>query len=136
MTPNYRRETEETTVYGPPSQPPQQTSLSGPHQVAAQGLAQKLSIDPKLAFATVAVDFMLHSADVLSAGLLIPFSIAAGIVLTVIASRAQMKWSGDDYETACLKGFIIGLLTAIPSPLPYVLFVPAGILGWLRNRGK
>jgi hypothetical protein len=136
MTPNYRRETEETTVYGPPSQPPQQDSLGGPHQVAVRGLAQKLSIDPRIAFATVAVDFGLHSADVVTAGLLLPFSIAAGIALTVIASRSQMKWSGDDYETACLKGFIIGLLTAIPSPLPYVLFVPAGILGWFHNRRK
>jgi hypothetical protein len=24
-------------------------------------------------------------------------------------------------------------LTAIPSPLPYVLFIPAGVVGWLHN---
>jgi len=66
----------------------------------------------------------------------VPFSIVAGIGLAVVATRVQMKFYGDDLETAALKGFLIGLLTAIPSPLPYFLFVPAGIVGYFHNRGK
>jgi hypothetical protein len=77
---------------------------------------------------------MLHSADVLSLGLLEPFSVAGGIVLGIIAFMAQKKWYGDDKESALRKALMVALLTAIPSPLPYFLFVPAGILGFFRRK--
>lgn len=109
-------------------------SRFNPHQVAARGFAQTFGLHPAMAFVTVAADLMLHAADVVSAGLLIPFSAAAALVLATIAFLAQRKWFSDDQESALIKSLIIGLLTAIPSPLPYVLFVPAGIVGFFRKR--
>jgi hypothetical protein len=109
-------------------------SRFNPHQVAARGFAQTFGLQPAMAFLTVAVDLMLHAADVVSAGLLIPFSAAAGVALAIIAFLAQRKWFSDDQESALIKSLIIGLLTAIPSPLPYLLFVPAGIVGFFRKR--
>ena len=107
-----------------------------PHQVAARGFAQSFGLHPAVAFVTVAADLMLHAADVVSAGLLIPLSAAAGVVLAIIAFLAQRKWYSDDDQSAFIKALIVGLLTAIPSPLPYVLFVPAGIVGLFRRRRK
>lgn len=118
----------------PYRQPGAFTSRSAsPHQLAARGFAQTIGLTPGMAVVTVAADLMLHSADVISAGLLIPFSILCGGILGYITYKAQMKFYGDDDETAKIKCWIVALLTAIPSPLPYVLFVPAGVVGWFHN---
>jgi hypothetical protein len=90
-----------------------------PHQVAARGFAQSFGLHPAMAFLTVVVDVMLHGADVVSAGLLIPFSAAAGVVLGVIVYRGQRRFYGDDQEAAVVKGLIVALVSIIPSPLPY-----------------
>jgi hypothetical protein len=79
------------------------------------------------------VDLMLNAGDIVSMGLLVPFSVAAGVVLGYIAYKAQMNWYGDDKESAKIKAIVVALLTAIPTPLPAILYVPAGILGVLRN---
>jgi len=79
------------------------------------------------------VDLMLNAGEIVSMGLLVPFSIAAGIALGYITYKAQMNWYGDDKESAKIKAIVVALLTAIPTPLPAILYVPAGILGLLRN---
>jgi hypothetical protein len=98
----------------------------------SRGFAQLFGLDPRIAFLTFIVDLMLFGGTVLTFGLLIPVSLAAGIVLGFITYRAQIKWYGDDNESALIKGAIIGLLTAIPTPLPAILYVPSGILGLLH----
>jgi hypothetical protein len=105
-----------------------------PHQVVARGFAQTFGIHFPFALLMVGCDLMLHSADVVSAGLLIPFSAAAGVVLGVIVYRGQRRFYGDDDEVAKIKGTLCFLLTAIPSPLPYGLFLGAGLLGLFRKR--
>jgi len=64
---------------------------------------------------------------------LLPVSVAAGIVLAFVAYRAQISWYGDDKESARIKAIILGLLTAIPTPLPELLYIPAGILGLFQG---
>jgi hypothetical protein len=90
---------------------------------------QLFGLDPRIAFLTLIVDMMLNAADLISMGLLLPVSVAAGIVLGYIVYRAQMNWYGDDKESARIKALILGLLTAIPTPIPEILYIPAGILG-------
>lgn len=104
------------------------------HHAAAGGLAQMLALHPGMAALTVTVDLMAQSAAVATAGLLIPLSVAAGAVLAWLCYRAQMKWMNDDEEAALIKAVAVGLLTAIPSPLPYAFFIPMGIIGWWRRR--
>jgi hypothetical protein len=117
----------------------------GPGQVVhhARGFAQVFGLDPRVAALTFLVDAMLFGGTLASGGLLLPVAVGAGGVLGFIAYRAQRRWYGDDAEAALIKGCIIGLLTAIPTPLPAVLYVPSAILGavhlararWARRLG-
>ena len=98
---------------------------------------QIFGLDPRIAFLTLIIDLMLNAGDLVSMGLLLPVSIGAGIVLGYIAYRAQISWYGDDPESAKIKAVILGLLTAIPTPLPELLYIPAGVLGLIhRFRSK
>ena len=155
MTPNYHRTDESSTEtreapasprvrveasYRPAAEPPplpwevqrQPVGLT-PRRAAAGGFAQTFGLLPSMAMLTVAMDVMLHAATVVTAGLLFPLSLGAAGALVFIVLRAQMKWYGDDEESAMIKALIVGLLTAIPSPLPYMLFIPAGIVGFFHN---
>src|SRR5271170_517681 len=96
---------------------------------SSRGFTQLFGLDPRIAFLTFIVDMMLFGGNVLTFGLLIPISVGVGFVLGFITYRAQKRWYGDDHESALIKGAIIGLLTAIPTPLPAMLYVPSGILG-------
>jgi len=105
-----------------------------PNKTAGPGgsirrFSQIFGLDPRVAFLTLIVDMMLNAGDLLSMGLLLPVSIAAGIVLGYVVYRAQINWYGDDEESARIKAIILGLLTAIPTPIPEILYIPAGILG-------
>jgi hypothetical protein len=101
---------------------------------------QIFGIDPRIAFLAFIVDLMLFGSAAASMGidlpLLIPLSIAAGIVLGRITYKAQMKWYGDDHDSAMIKAGIIGLLTAIPVGIPALIWVPSGLLGLLHNARK
>jgi len=91
--------------------------------------SQLFGLDSRVAFLTLIVDMMLNAGDLVSMGLLLPVSVAAGVVLGYVVYRAQINWYGDDKESARIKALILGLLTAIPTPIPEVLYIPAGILG-------
>jgi len=101
---------------------------------------QLFGLDPRVAVLTLIVDIMLNGGDLASMGLLLPVSVAAGIVLGYVVYRAQRNWYGDDEESARIKAIILGLLTAIPTPIPEILYLPAGIVGlfhgFRRNRLK
>lgn len=94
---------------------------------------QMFGLDPRIAFLTLIVDMMLNAGDLVSMGLLLPVSIAAGLVLGFVVYRAQISWYGDDEESAKIKAIILGLLTAIPTPIPEVLYIPAGLLGLVHS---
>lgn len=98
---------------------------------------QIFGIDPRIAFLAFIVDLMLFGTEIATLGitlpLLIPLSIAAGVVLGRIAYKAQIKWYGDDHDSAMIKAGIIGLLTAIPVGIPAIVWVPSGLLGLLHN---
>jgi hypothetical protein len=97
-------------------------------------------LDPRVAVLTLIVDMMLNAGDLATMGLLLPVSMMAGIVLGFVVYRAQINWYGDDQESARIKAIILGLLTAIPTPIPEILYLPAGIVGlfhgFRRNRLK
>jgi hypothetical protein len=93
------------------------------------GLTQLFGLDPRIAILTLLVDAMLFGGELLTMGLLIPFAIVAGLVLGFITYRAQVRWYGDDRESALIKAAVIVLLTAIPTPLPAILYIPSAVLG-------
>jgi hypothetical protein len=100
-----------------------------PQKPTHRKLGQMFGLDPRIAFLTLIVDMMLNAGDLVSMGLLFPVSLAAGIVLGYIVYKAQINWYGDDKESAKIKALVLGLLTAIPTPLPELLYIPAGIVG-------
>jgi zinc-ribbon domain len=101
-----------------------------PETVGSIGrFSQLFGLDPRIAFLTLIVDMMLNAGELISMGLLLPVSVAAGVVLGYVVYRAQINWYGDDKESARIKALVLGLLTAIPTPIPEILYIPAGILG-------
>jgi hypothetical protein len=98
-----------------------------------RGLGQLLGLDPRIAFLTFIVDLMLFGGEIATFGASIVLSAPVGVALGVIVYRAQMRWYGDDRESALIKGMIVGLLTAIPTPLPAIIYVPSGIIGLIHN---
>ncbi len=111
-------------------------SMNGPHGAAARGFGQMFGVHPAMAGLTLIVDMMLFPADVASLGTDLPLSVAAGFVLAIITFLAQKKWYGDDAEAAFIKALILGFLTAIPTALPAVIYVPAGVVGLVHNLRK
>lgn len=109
-------------------------------QHPSKSLDQLFGIDPRIAFLAFVVDLMLFGTGAATGGLtlpiLIPIAIVAGIVLGRITYKAQMKWYGDDQDSAMIKASIIGLLTAIPVGIPAIVWVPSGLLGLLHNARK
>jgi hypothetical protein len=93
-------------------------------------------LDPRVAFLTLVVDVMLNAGDLATMGLLFPVSVMAGIALGYIVYKAQINWYGDDKESARIKAIILGLLTAIPTPLPEILYIPAGLIGLYQRFRK
>ena len=107
---------------------------------AAKSFDQIFGIDPRIAFLAFVVDLMLFGTAAATMGItlpvLIPVAIAAGVVLGRITYKAQMKWYGDDHDSAAIKAGIVGLLTAIPVGIPAIVWVPSGLLGMLHNARK
>jgi hypothetical protein len=105
-----------------------------------KGIDQMFGLDPRIAFLAFVVDLMLFGSAAATMGIdlpvLVPLAIAAGVVLGRITYRAQMKWYGDDHDSALIKAGIVGLLTAIPVGIPAIVWVPSGLLGWLHNARK
>jgi hypothetical protein len=99
---------------------------------APRGLTQLFGLDPRIAFLMFLIDLMLFGGEVLTLGLLIPVAMIAGVVLGFITYRAQKRWYGDDHDAALIKGAIVGLLTAIPTPLPAIAYLPSGLLGLIH----
>ena len=111
------------------SNPPEDNNL---HPAAARGFAQVYGLHPMVATATLGADAMLFTGEVMTFGLLLTFSVLAGLILGYFAYKTQRKLYGDDHEMATAKALLIFLFTAIPSPLP-ILYVPAGVVGLVHN---
>ena len=106
------------------------------HVARAHGFSQIFGVHPAIAFLALMIDLMLFGGEVATLGAILPISIGAGLVLGLITYMAQRKWYGDDKQSAAIKGLVLGLLTAIPTPLPAILSIPSGIVGLVHNLRK
>ncbi len=115
---------------GPPA-----SEVSG-QGIVARGFGQTFGLLPSVAMLTLAVDTMLFGAEVGTLGAILPISCAAGVGLGVITYLSQKRYFGDDPQAAFIKALILGGLTALPSPIPWALFFPAGVVGFVHNRRR
>lgn len=88
---------------------------------------QKFGLHPLGALAFVCVDMMLFGADMTIVGWLI--SIPVGFLLFIACLLLQRFSYKDDWGTSVAKALIVGVLTAIPTPLPAIVTGMGGILG-------
>ena len=139
--PSCGRDNKPITTYEASPAHPQQGWYSDPQTRARpKRFDQIFGIDPRIASLAFIVDLMLFGSAAATMGIdlpiLIPLAIGAGIVLGRITYKAQIKWYGDDHDSATIKAGIVGLLTAIPVGIPAIVWVPSGLLGLLHNARK
>jgi len=90
-------------------------------------LIHKIGLHPLVALGMLGVDWMLFASDLTGVGWALSCAVAAGLVIPCVL--AQKYAYGDDWGTAIAKGMMVGILTAIPTPLPSVITGAGGILG-------
>jgi hypothetical protein len=77
---------------------------------------------------------MLFGPDATGVGWAVSVIVAATLTIPcIIAQRFAYK---DSWTIAIAKGFLIGILTAIPSPLPAFITGGAGLLGSAKMQIK
>jgi hypothetical protein len=87
---------------------------------------RQLGFHPLVAFAMIIVDVMLTAADLAT---LATVSIAVAVVLTIPCVLLQRYLYKDEWGAAIGKGIIVGILTAIPTPLPSIVTGVGGVMG-------
>lgn len=98
-----------------------------------------LGLHPLVAFGMIAVDLMLFAAEGATFEGSWPVSVAVGIALTIPCILIQRHGYKDPWGLAVGKGMMVGLLTAIPTPLPSVITLTGGVFGtasMLLGEGK
>jgi hypothetical protein len=112
--------------------------LKSGHHPASKGFGQVYGLDPRIAFLAFIIDSMLFGSAVpgFTLPVVIPVAVVAGAILGSITFKAQLKWYGDDRESAMIKAGIVGLLTAIPVGIPVFAWIASGTIGLLHNFKK
>lgn len=103
--------------------------MSGNDSNTVAKISQTFGLHPIVGFGMTAVDLMLFSGTVVTAGagwvVTVPVAIAFSIPCVLIQKYAF----GDDWGSAAGKGMMVGVLTAIPTPLPSIVSIGGGVLG-------
>jgi len=126
--------------YTPPT-----SGVSNADHVTVRGFGNIFGLHPAVSFFTIAVNLMLFGKDGLALVLAAPtaggdipiallISVAVGALAGYVTYLGQMKWYADDHESAKIKALITGVLTAIPTGLPGMLFGSAALAGLLLRK--
>lgn len=94
-------------------------------------LAGLLGLHPLTAVGMIAVDVMLFHTDL---GIITwPISVTVATLLMIPCVIMQRFAYQDAWLIALAKSLLVGILTAIPTPLPAVLTGGGGVLGLLGS---
>lgn len=99
-------------------------------------LSQSFGLHPLVGFGMFAVDMMLFGSEMLTFELTLPISVAVGAALTIPSILIQRHSFNDSWGAAAGKGLLIGVLTAIPTPLPAIVPLLGGTLGTMQMLGS
>ena len=92
-------------------------------------ISQLFGLHPFVGFGMFAVDWMMFGTNVFTIGLSFLVTIPVAIMLSIPCTLIQRFSFADDWGAAIGKGLMVGVLTAIPSPLPSVVPLVTGALG-------
>jgi hypothetical protein len=84
-----------------------------------------LGLHPLVAIVLIVVDNMLFVREGISG----PISIVVALALVIPCCLIQKYSFHDNWGLALGKAMIIGILTAIPTPLPSIVIVFLGLVG-------
>lgn len=94
--------------------------------ISRMRVLRQLGLHPLVAFAMVVVDLMLTASDLATAATV---SVLVAVILTIPCILLQRYAYKDEWGVAIGKGLIVGILTAIPTPLPAIVTGTGGLLG-------
>ncbi len=92
-------------------------------------VSQTFGLHPLVGFGMFAVDSMLFGGTIVTGGTGWVVTVPIALALSIPCILLQKHSFGDGWGTATGKGLLIGVLTAIPTPLPSIISVGGGILG-------
>lgn len=102
---------------------------------AFEQISQTFGLHPLVGFGMTVVDTMLFAESVITFGggwiITVPIALALSIPCILI----QKHSFGDNWGSAFGKGLLIGVITAIPTPLPSIISISGGLLGLLNKSG-
>jgi hypothetical protein len=106
------------------------------HNPPQRSFVQAIGLAPGTAVLAIGTDILLFGGDLVSMGLLVPFSLLAAAALGFVTYKLQRGW-GDGHDAALVKAVVIALITAIPVPVTPLLAGPAGLVGLIKSfRGR
>jgi|SRR5579872_4829487 len=115
-----------------PQDPPLQAAPPHPPSLGTLfRIARLLGIHPLVAFVLFGCDWMLGALEVISFGLFVVLSLLVGLLVIPPCAVVQRQSYGDSWGPAIAKATIVGILLAIPSPLPSVLTIGLGAAGFI-----
>mgnify|MGYP006945461938 CR=1 FL=1 len=88
-----------------------------------------VGLHPFVGFGMAGVDFMLYGPEAASLGITWPISIAIATFLTIACVLVQKYGMREQWGLAIGKGTLVGILTAIPTPLPSIVTLIGGVVG-------
>lgn len=93
---------------------------------------QTFGLHPVVAIGLLAVDWVLFGEEVATGGVGWVLSLPIGVLLGLIATSIQRNSYRDEKGAAMAKGFVVGLLTAIPAPLSSLGLLPLAAFGAVK----
>jgi len=98
-----------------------------------KSFCQTFGLHPLTAMGLFVVDWMLFAEEVATAGIGWVISLPVGMVLGFAAILIQKLAYKDETMPAVAKGLLVGLLTAIPTPLSSLGLLPLAAFGAIRS---
>jgi hypothetical protein len=92
-------------------------------------ICNTLGLHPIVGFGMFALDWMLFAAEGATLGAFWPISIGVAVVFTIASILVQKYDFKEEWGLAIGKGLMVGVLTAIPTPLPSFVPFVGGAMG-------
>ncbi len=97
-----------------------------------KSFCQTFGLHPLTAMGLYVVDWMLFGEEVATGGIGWVISLPVGMVLGLSAILIQKYSYKDETAPAVAKGLLVGLITAIPTPLASLGMLPLAAFGAIR----
>ena len=98
-----------------------------------KSFCQTFGLHPLTAMGMFVVDWMLFGEEVATGGIGWVISLPVGMVLGFAAILIQRHAYRDETMPAVAKGLLVGLLTAIPTPLSSLGLLPLAAFGTIKS---